>query len=297
MNIHNPYDGGGLWLKGCIHAHTTKSDGRLTPAELMNRYSQHDYDFLAITDHDKMTTAKHPSLLMVPSVEITLPEQRHLLSIGSAVQPNMEEETQDCLARIEQSGGLAVAAHPNQDLPHPGFRWPVEALTSLRGLHGLEIYNHLASLFFPRGLAVDVWDKLLSSGVYPCWGFAVDDTHGMSDSDSGPIRDDIFGGWIVVGCPERTLAALLTSIRRGSFYASTGVTILEVNLSATTLTVSSADAEYVRFIGHAGRVLAEKTGMQGSYTIQGSEHYVRVECYREDGTTAWTQPLLVSQGA
>jgi len=39
-------------LKGNLHAHTTFSDGRRPVAEVIERYRELGYDFLAITDHD-----------------------------------------------------------------------------------------------------------------------------------------------------------------------------------------------------------------------------------------------------
>ena len=39
-------------LKGNLHAHTTFSDGRRPIAEVIARYRELAYDFLAITDHD-----------------------------------------------------------------------------------------------------------------------------------------------------------------------------------------------------------------------------------------------------
>lgn len=39
-------------LKGALHAHTTCSDGRLTPEEVLRAYRDLDFDFVALTDHD-----------------------------------------------------------------------------------------------------------------------------------------------------------------------------------------------------------------------------------------------------
>jgi hypothetical protein len=39
-------------LKGNLHAHTTFSDGRRPVAEVIERYRELSYDFLAITDHE-----------------------------------------------------------------------------------------------------------------------------------------------------------------------------------------------------------------------------------------------------
>ena len=41
-----------MLLKGCLHTHTTCSDGKLTPLEVVRAYEKLGYDFLAFTDHD-----------------------------------------------------------------------------------------------------------------------------------------------------------------------------------------------------------------------------------------------------
>lgn len=41
-------------LKGQLHAHTTMSDGRLTPQETADEYARLGFHFLAITDHDHL---------------------------------------------------------------------------------------------------------------------------------------------------------------------------------------------------------------------------------------------------
>jgi len=42
----------GMLLKGCLHTHTTCSDGKLTPQEVADAYCARGYDFIAFTDHD-----------------------------------------------------------------------------------------------------------------------------------------------------------------------------------------------------------------------------------------------------
>ena len=41
-----------MLLKGCLHTHTTCSDGKLSPQEVANAYESRGYDFIAFTDHD-----------------------------------------------------------------------------------------------------------------------------------------------------------------------------------------------------------------------------------------------------
>ena len=38
-------------LKGALHCHTTRSDGKGTPQEVIRLHKQQGYDFMALTDH------------------------------------------------------------------------------------------------------------------------------------------------------------------------------------------------------------------------------------------------------
>ena len=49
------FDSSMPFFKGNLHAHTTNSDGRRTPQEVIELYKAHGYDFLALTDHWKRT--------------------------------------------------------------------------------------------------------------------------------------------------------------------------------------------------------------------------------------------------
>jgi hypothetical protein len=41
-----------MLLKGCLHTHTTCSDGKMTPQAVADAYQERGYDFIAFTDHD-----------------------------------------------------------------------------------------------------------------------------------------------------------------------------------------------------------------------------------------------------
>jgi len=49
--LSNPYSSTGQWYKGNLHTHTTLSDGRLSPDQVRQLYSQNGYSFIAFTDH------------------------------------------------------------------------------------------------------------------------------------------------------------------------------------------------------------------------------------------------------
>ena len=53
-------------LKGALHCHTTKSDGKLTPDEVLKVYRDLGFDFIALTDHD---------FLMMPNAYKDVPDE------------------------------------------------------------------------------------------------------------------------------------------------------------------------------------------------------------------------------
>ena len=65
-------------LKGNLHAHTTFSDGHYAVDEVIARYRELGYDFLAITDHDDRVTEDYwlriplgdAGLLVLPGIEL-----------------------------------------------------------------------------------------------------------------------------------------------------------------------------------------------------------------------------------
>ena len=66
------------FLKGNLHAHTTLSDGRRPVDQVIGRYRDLGYDFLAITDHDDRVDGDYwfqippgdDRLLVLPGIEI-----------------------------------------------------------------------------------------------------------------------------------------------------------------------------------------------------------------------------------
>lgn len=72
-----PIRKGPAWYAGALHAHTTHSDGALTPAQLADKARGEGLDFLAITDHNntahQLETPPRRDLLLVVGEEVTTP--------------------------------------------------------------------------------------------------------------------------------------------------------------------------------------------------------------------------------
>jgi len=66
-----------------LHVHTTASDGRLTPEEIVQRAAEQELTYLAITDHDTVAgieralrvCAAFPNLTLIPGLEINTDTQ------------------------------------------------------------------------------------------------------------------------------------------------------------------------------------------------------------------------------
>ena len=59
-------------LKGNLHCHTTRSDGAMTPEDVIRLFKKNGYDFLAITDHRKYNYknfAPEEGLTIIPGME------------------------------------------------------------------------------------------------------------------------------------------------------------------------------------------------------------------------------------
>ena len=75
-----------MLLKGCMHTHTTCSDGKMSPQQVADVYSGLGYDFIAFTDHDYLARPAHEEiydsvetdLLVFKGVELTVFEKGYL---------------------------------------------------------------------------------------------------------------------------------------------------------------------------------------------------------------------------
>ena len=67
----------GHFYKANLHAHSTISDGTLTPEEMKAAYKAHGYSVLSITDHDLMVPhhdLTDPDFLMLTGFEMDMEE-------------------------------------------------------------------------------------------------------------------------------------------------------------------------------------------------------------------------------
>ena len=104
-----------------LHAHTTASDGRCTPEELIERAAAKGIKTLAVTDHDTMAAhtaasaaAERAGIAFVPGIEITSVykgKDAHVLAYFlDPATPGLEELMSGQRARrVERARNIAAA--------------------------------------------------------------------------------------------------------------------------------------------------------------------------------------------
>lgn len=294
-----------MWVKGNLHAHSNVSDGDSAPDDVCRYYSEHGYDFLSITDHNAFVDPARvdsSGLLLIPGVELSLvPEQDqgvplHVNGLGVREFAIPErgytraETLQNCVDAIVSAGGIAQINHPNFY-----YAFDHEVMAQLKDVFLLELFNG-HPLVFNEGdeehIGVErMWDHLLTSGKR-FFGTGVDDTHHYTDF--APRRANPCRGWIWARVERLSVEDVLDSLRRGEFYASTGVEITDVTTEGGELSVAVHEARGVSytttFIGD-GRVLHESVEPQSSFALPKDVMYLRAKVTASDGGCAWTQPL------
>ena len=128
---------------GVLHIHTDLSDGRGTPAEVLEAGRRAGADFIVITDHNRVESEvfdRLPSRLGDPVVVVgseVSTEAGHILAIG--IRPptfRFSGTLREVLDDIEHLGGCAFTAHPTSPRGETRFSRENEP-----GTWGVEVVN------------------------------------------------------------------------------------------------------------------------------------------------------------
>jgi hypothetical protein len=286
--IDNPYPAcpGGVWLRGNLHTHTTRSDGMLSPQQAVDAYAGRGYDFLALSDHDIVTDGSgldRRGMVLLPAREVSA-AFGHLLLVGPGCDIAFRAHAgqQEMIDQVRAVGGITVLCHPNwgRNFNH----YAIEKMRMLTGCSGVEIFNGSVVDEAGNAAALDKWAMLLED-QRPLFGFAHDDMH----------RPECVGrAWIMAQATERSPEAILAALRSGRFYASTGVTLDRIELEDAVVRVEAADAEALAVVVEAERRLVWIEGTELTFdTSICPGAYFRIEAYGRADRRAWSQPFFM----
>lgn len=305
------------WYRGNTHTHTLNSDGENTPDDVVRWYREHDYQFLVITDHEYLTDpaplnaifGRDERFLLIPGQEVTGRAEGkpvHVNQIGAkrvvmpVSLPTIFEVLQRDVNLVHDSGAIAQINHPN-------FGWALSGddLARVRNATLVEIWNGHPQVNNVGGggtpSAEAMWDTALTAGTR-LFAIADDDAHHFRPEHlADPASAAPGRGWIYVRAAALTEANILDALRRGDFYASSGVELTDIQSSAGkggTFTISIKATTFSRytteFIGAGGTILATSTANPAVYQFTGTERYVRAKVRESNGKVAWTQPVFVN---
>lgn len=238
--------GAAQWFKGDFHAHTLRSDGVLTPTELVEHAKRQDLDFFAITDHNTWTypdvaeADRHGDVAIIPGVEVTMPFGHFNAFAEATAEPDWmgrlvadsfetvgdiePGSSLDLMKEVMQSGFRASICHP---LLAP-WNW-TDGEVDLLTLDYVEVWN---SPTWPENLlanpaAVDLWTKWLNAGIRTA-AIGGSDFHNpalVERSDGALVDGDVIGEPATYVFAESTATVdLLTALDHRRAYVSMGPT-------------------------------------------------------------------------
>jgi hypothetical protein len=277
---------GKLRYKVNLHMHTTFSDGKLSPAEAVQRYRENGYDAVALTDHwffGSGSDLDDFTILSGAEYNIGGSDARdgvfHIVGVGMSRVPSVTKDmtAQELINGIHEVGGIAILAHPAWSLNTPKMILP------LCGVDATEIYNSVSAVHYSRRADSSVIvDMLASEGrIYPL--LASDDAHYYDGTD-----DCV--SWIMVEATDNTKEALLRAIRKKQFYATQGP---EIHLfkDGDGYTVKCSPAKEIVFFSNgvwSQRVFEGKDLTEAHYVPLAHECFLRAEVTDKNGLRAWT---------
>ena len=294
VRIHDPYKYPGEYYKAQLHMHTNKSmDGKWPIETAVNAYYEAGYTYLAITDHDRVTLYDDlydPSFVMVPGEENTVPWPFWPLGAHMVrLFVDSHQWTGDAQTRITtaaKAGGIVALAHPSWEGNLSTGQWTLPQMLALGDYQLVEVYNPHSNWREDTTR----WHELIRrlGPGNPVWAIAVDDSH----------SEALFNfGWTMVKTDGISPEALKDALQRGSFYATTGPTVIFGAASGViTARVEGDEPAKISFIAGNGEVVSSVTSMEASYTPKGNEGFVRIEVEAKNGKRAWSQPFWLEAG-
>lgn len=293
-------------LKGGLHCHTTRSDGKGEPDEVERYYAAHGYDFLAITDHrryNRVDFAPDAGLLIIPGMEFDADFELgiegfrcyHTVCLGVNDESNgfsHDEEFESGL--VENQAGFQKYLdwiHSKNNLTfycHPEWSsTPTRYFNKLKGEFAMEIWNSGCAIENDMDTNAAYWDEMIGLG-HKIWGVAVDDGHPMNQHCNG---------WVMVNA-EKNDKAVLDALLKGAFYSSCGPTIKDFYIEDGVAHIECSECAKILF--HADRhPTAKREAVSGEMLthaqldLRNNYRYVRVCVVDADGKRAWTNPIFI----
>jgi hypothetical protein len=248
--------------KAALHTHTKESDGKNSPAEVIEHHYKLGYDVLALTDHNFTSTTYHRTDR--PSDKVYLTKERaeeinkgvgrngrgmigvpysneqsrsdHVNTFWADFNNTSGVTLEDNLKKCEELGGISHLNHPgrytggSRQYGDQGVAASSKPETIAKYVSLFKRFNSCVGMEIVNkkdsGSASDriLWDNILKETMpkLPVWGFSNDDSHKNKNVDYS---------YNIMLMPENNLKNIRYSMENGTFYAVARVAKRELGKS------------------------------------------------------------------
>ncbi len=334
-NIDNPYaevdwESHGQH-KANFHTHTTRSDGRLNPHQVVDEYHALGYEILAIADHNGVTYPwtefsameasdlshrrqeenpdRYPddfvfedrdpaSLGMIDIQANELSSHHHMGSFFNdhkrppyGQQVDYTVTEEESIRDVGENDGIVMLYHPGRY--DETVDWYTDLYRRHDHLFGLEVYNQGDR--YPEDRMI--WDSILTVTMpdRPVWGYSNDDMHS---------RAQLGRNWNVMILPELSHESVRHGMENGLsyfIYAPEGhegpeppqIQSIDVNNRRGTIEITATNYERILWISE-GRVLHEGNTVDLN-ELPEPGNYIRAKLFGNAESIAGTQPFGIRQ--
>ncbi|MBQ4037169.1 MAG: CehA/McbA family metallohydrolase [Clostridia bacterium] len=309
------YSEKGNWYRINLHAHTTHSDGKLTPEQVKALYAEKGYDGVAFTDHRKLIphtdmTDERFLALTATELDFSLTDAKgNLLKAVhlNAISPDPERRCQfekypfdlelaaQVVARLKEEGYFVI-------LNHPVWSNMTNAeVEAIRGIDAMEIYNTISVVFNNYSDDSAHYENFLRGGgrALP---IAADDCHRVWE-DGTPFVE-YAKSCVMVKSEALEYGSIFSALSRGQLYATTGPQIHGLSLEGDVLTVSCSPAFGVYVHSVSLGVKAQAVARDGESltevsldlsALRACSPYFWVQIRDAQGEKAWTVPFYFNE--
>ena len=293
--LSNPFELPGKWYKAALHTHTSSSDGAWWPEVIAELYRSRGYDVLALTDHERSNDVRglsKPGFLVINGIELhpLYPGHKcrnhHIVGLGVPhgypLSRAAQKDIRECIRQIADLGGIAILAHP------PGVNVRPHLYADMPGLAAFELWaSHQVT--GGSGDREREWAAGLDAGIH-LPAIATDDAHAESD---------VATAWTWLKMKSLSRRSILSAIRSGACYASTGPVIKDFRVTSDTVEISCSACATITLLGPAGKQAVRRAPVKGrgisGHTIPRPDWpFVRAVVIDRACRKAWTNPISLA---
>lgn len=271
---------GGHFYRANLHAHSTVSDGELTPKEVKDLYKSAGYSVLALADHNRLV--RYPELceddfLMLPALEYDIVSRENSYSPAKKVYhinfypEDPENVAMPCFHPMYQPKALTPPSVPQAYVGEPNYirdyekvnevvsefrkngfiatlnhpTWSLQTIEDYRKLDvsqffAMEIFNNASYLTEGRFEINTHLYDKLLREGNRIYCTATDDNHNFRAWMPRPHCT--CGGFVMIKAERLDHRTIIEALKAGSFYASMGPLIEELYIEDNTLYVKTSPA-------------------------------------------------------